>query len=82
MIQSENAPIIETLLSDLDDAAEVRRVIATDALPDSHRFRWPYYMPDDVRESWPLLSLDARLIAYLWAQESLEQDHFSADRFM
>lgn len=35
-----------------------------------HSFRnWRSFVPDPVRESWPGLSMDARLIAFLWAEE-------------
>jgi hypothetical protein len=41
------------------------------------RFRWEHYVPRDVLAIWSDLSLDARLVAYIFASELRELDSSS-----
>jgi hypothetical protein len=66
--------VAEGLLALLGDERDAALEQISSPAWDSRRFRWPYYVRDEIADLWESLPLEARIIAYLTAVETAEKD--------
>lgn len=76
----DNVSAIESLLlGEPGDQQIISELQTTDWTLAMRRFKWQYYVLDVVRRAWFSMSLEGRLVAYLFATMAMEQDGMLAD---
>lgn len=63
---------LESIIADLppyERSIAVREVESTDRPSSDDKFSWKMYVPWSVANAWPTLPIEAKLVAYVMADE-------------